>query len=80
MHRDDASTGGQMDTWLQIAETRINERVRALEMKGATALDETDGHLAPATYCRMTSWRFYGLVVDGRYMHRGLVSYGSLLS
>ena len=31
MHRDDASTGGQMDTWLQIAEARINERVRALQ-------------------------------------------------
>ena len=42
MHRDDASTGGQMDTWLQIAESRINERVRAFQMRGAAALDETD--------------------------------------
>jgi len=46
MHRNDASTGNQMDTWLQIAESRIKERVRAFENREASTRDQS--HRTPA--------------------------------
>ena len=64
MHRDDASTGGQMDTWLQIAESRINERVRAALMEVDTRLDDADrpagaAYVLPDDFIEM---RFVALV------------------
>jgi len=42
MHRTDLSTGNQMETWLQLAEGRINERVRAVTMLSDTSLFDAD--------------------------------------